>query len=98
MPLLLKEGFGKLCAAAVDKPRLDFVTDLLLRLFGDGRTKAREQSSSTSRRLQGTEREPQEVELLVRMILLPVRVLALGRQPVIAVIADNELRCFVGTT
>ena len=77
MPLLLKEGFGKLCAAAVDKPRLDFVTDLLLRLFGDGRTKAREQSSSTSRRLQGTEREPQEVELLVRMILLPVRVLAL---------------------
>ena len=56
----------------VQFPTADLITDLLNRILRDGRTKTAEQSSSASGRFPGPKCEPQEVELLVRVVFLPI--------------------------
>src|SRR4029453_11641441 len=59
----------------VQFPAADLIPDFLSRVVRDGRTETTEHSSPASGRLPGSERKAQEVELLVRVVLLPIRFL-----------------------
>src|SRR4029077_5663760 len=72
----LGEFSNGFCCTKMQFPTTDLITDLPCRVVRDGWTEAAEQSSSTSSRLPGPKRKSQEVELLMRVTFLPIRVLA----------------------
>jgi len=66
----------RLVSASMQFPTTNLIPDFLCRIIRDGRTETTEDLSLPTVRFPGTKRESQKVELLIRVRLLPISILA----------------------